>query len=159
MLDLPIGAASDVDVAEGVAGRDDGVDLLLQPALGQMNVDEARPSNLDAPDQPVDRDVRGDYFGNRARVARRAGFAQRRRRDHRHVGTVVTVAGLLGAQHFDGRLLDRRQLPAGLRCGQRGFDHLSDLIPDHIASVHVASVRSRQLGPTSTSTLSGTASW
>ncbi len=97
ILDLPVCALAQVDVAKACACLDRVVHLLLQPRVSQVNVDEARPSDLDTSDRPIRWHVVSDELGDGAWVAGVTGLAQRRRRDHGDVGAVVAVVGLLGA--------------------------------------------------------------
>ena len=97
ILDLPVLAAALVDVAKAAAGLDDLRHLAAQPLIGQKDVDEARPGNLDAADGAIDRQVIGDGLGDGARVDIAAGLARRCAGDHRDIRAVVTMPRLLGA--------------------------------------------------------------
>ena len=66
-FDLPALAAATLDVAKRVAGLHDGCHLLLQPGIGEANVDKARTGHLDRTHRAARRNVVGNGLGNLAR--------------------------------------------------------------------------------------------
>ncbi len=126
-LDLDPLAAAVVDPAVALPLADHLLEHPVEPGVGHVEVDEARPRHLDLGDEVVGIALQVAHDGLR-HLPRVLPHAARHRQ--RHVGGEVAVLLQPGARQLDGHALAGLG-QAGFGCGQGVADAACEVLLDH----------------------------